>query len=181
MMTSGFWVIACFFLLAQITHLVAPVLWHLLMTPIPLVGHLVACRWLLVREPRRLMNLERRFFTRWITRLIILSLGVVGYHFAAIPILGIGIGVGTYTGITYLVFNYMAWSLRRERDRLPLALWEKLLFAALVIFVILMLVLLCLLAALVMWLISNGPAIGEWLSVVWSWLCGQGVSPAEGE
>lgn len=173
MMTYGSWAILCFLLLAQATHLAAPFLGHLLLTPIPLVGHMVACRWLLLREPRRLMSIKRRFFTRWITRLAFISLGVVGYSLAAIPILGVFIGVGTYAGITSLVFNYTAWSLRREHDRLPLAVWEKLLFALLVLLAIAALVLLCLIVAGVVWLVGEGPTIWEWLCGAWTWVCEQ--------
>ncbi len=95
--------------------------------PLLTVVHLVVVRLYLVREPRRLLGPARRRFLRWLSRLGFLWLGVPGYALAAAPLVGLIPGVGTFAGLTTAAWAYTRWSLTEERDRQPLARWERLL------------------------------------------------------
>jgi hypothetical protein len=108
-------------LLMPFVHLAAAGL-----VPLLVVVHLVTVRLLLVGRGRRLLGSARRLFNRWISRLSFLWLGVPGYGLAAVPVVGVLAAAVTFAGLTALVHQYTLWSLERERQRLPLALWEKL-------------------------------------------------------
>jgi hypothetical protein len=131
-----------------------------LLLPLVLVGHMVATRLILVRGPRRLMGTARRFFTRWIGRLCFLSWGGLGYIvLGAVPIAGPLAGLGTYLGLTAVLHHYTSWSLRRERERQPLAFWEKLLLAILAMVVMLMVAVMVVLALALGWVLTKVPAL----------------------
>ncbi len=93
--------------------------------PVLVVVHLVVVRLVLLREARLLLGRRRRFFTRWLTRLVFLWLGVPGWGLAAVPALGVLSGAATFAGLTWGAHAYALLSLDRERQRLPLLLWEK--------------------------------------------------------
>lgn len=109
--------------------------------PLLAVVHLVTVRVVLVGRSRRLLGTARRLFHRWITRLSFLWVGVPGWGLSAVPLLGVLAGAGTFAGLTALVHHYTLWSLERERSRQPLAVWEKLVLAALAILTVALLVL----------------------------------------
>lgn len=102
------------------------------LVPVLIAGHLIALRLSIVNEPRKFMSKKRKFFTRWICRLLVLTGGGIGYSFTTIPIVGVVPGVGTFAGVTALVHRYTMWSFRQEKDRKPLEAWEKLLLAFLI-------------------------------------------------
>jgi len=101
--------------------------------PLLLVAHLIAVRWVLIRDATRLLGTRRRLFSRWICRLSFVWVGMPGYGLAAIPVAGVVAGVATFAGLTALAHYYTSWSLDRERQRCPLALWEKLVLLGLVL------------------------------------------------
>lgn len=117
--------------------------------PVLAVVHLVTVRLVLVGRGRRLLGTARRMFHRWITRLSFLWIGVPGWGLGAVPFLGVVAGAGTFAGLTVLAHHYTLWSLERERSRQPLALWEKLVLAALAILTVVLLALLVVLALVV--------------------------------
>jgi len=110
-------------------HATAP-----LAVPLLVVAHMLVLRVYLIRHAVGLLGSKRRFFVRWITRLSLLWVGMLGYGLALAPVVGLVPGVMTWAGLTTLVHRYTLWSLDRERRRLPLMVWEK---VALTCFVIL--------------------------------------------
>lgn len=123
--------------------------------PLMVVCHLVAVRFFLTRDAGRYVGPARRFFSRWITRLSFLWIGSIGYGFAAIPVVGAAVAAATFAGLTWLVQNYVLWSLEREKDRLPLARWEKAVLALLAVATVAMLVVVALLTAAVGWSLAQ--------------------------
>ncbi|MCM2316716.1 MAG: hypothetical protein NDJ92_16335, partial [Thermoanaerobaculia bacterium] len=93
--------------------------------PLFSITHAIAFRLVLAGDARRLLGGRRRFFTRNISRWSFLLLTLVGYSFTAIPLAGALIGAATFAGVTWLAFRHLMWSLRRERDRAPLLLAER--------------------------------------------------------
>lgn len=126
-----------------------------LVVPLILLAHMLALRIMLIRQARSLLGKTRRLFQRWITRLLIIWIGTIGYGLTAIPVIGVIPGVVTFAGLTTLVHHYTLWSLKRERQRLPLAQWEKLTLVGLVLLTIILIVVLATVAALVGWSIAR--------------------------
>jgi hypothetical protein len=86
-----------------------------------------------IRNPMRAhFSGARRWLTRWIPRLLYLKAGTL-YHSAAVagnlPVLGTAIPLLvtplTYLVLTYCTYAYLRYSFARERDGLPVAVWEK--------------------------------------------------------
>ena len=102
------------------THLGA-----VLLVPLMVVVHLVLVRLLLVREAVRLLGRTRRLFNRWLTRLAFLWGGGIGYGLATLPLVGVLPAVGSCLALTAAAHHYALWGLRAERDRRPLAPWER--------------------------------------------------------
>lgn len=123
--------------------------------PLVLVAHLVVIRVWLTRDSRSLLGPARRFFVRWISRLVFLWVGGLGYSLSATPLVGIVLGAGTFASLTAGAHYYTLWSLRREHERKPLALWEKLTLLALVALTLTLLVLAIGLAVLLGWSIAQ--------------------------
>jgi len=108
--------------------------------PFVVVAHMIAVRLFLIRGARRLLGTTRRIFNRWISRFSFLWLGIPGYGLTVVPVAGVVAGVATFVGLTALVHFYTLWSLHQERERRPLALWEKAVLAAFVVLTLLLLV-----------------------------------------
>lgn len=106
----------------------------LIVVPLLVAAHLTLATVYLTRPGRRYLGHRRRFFSRWINRLTFLWVGGFGYGFTMIPLLGAGIGVMTYCGLTGLAHGYGLWSLDRERRRQGLTVWEKVVLLTLVSF-----------------------------------------------
>jgi hypothetical protein len=115
-------------LVLPLAHLGATVV-----VPLLVIVHLILLRLLLVREARGLLGTSRKVFTRWLARFSFLWLGIPGYGLAVVPLAGVLAGVGTFVGLTALVHHYTLWSLKQERDRRGLMLWEKLLVVGLAV------------------------------------------------
>jgi hypothetical protein len=147
---AGTAVVAVVSLLLPLAHVGAA-----LVVPLLMVGHLVTLNLVLVRDARRLLGARRRLFTRWICRLSFLWIGVPGYGLAAVPLVGVAAGVATFAGLTALSHSYIRWSLERERQRLPLALWETVVLIGLVVLTVLALLVLGGLALVLGWSISK--------------------------
>ena len=128
--------------------------------PLVVVVHLIVVRVWLVRDARRLLGATRRTFVRWLSRLSFLWLGIPGYGLAAAPLVGVVPAVATFTGLTAAVHAYSSWSLGRERQRAPLAGWEKALLWGLAAVTLLAVVIVAALLALVGW---SATAIIEWV------------------
>lgn len=133
-------------LVVPLTHLGAAAL-----IPLMVVGHLMAVRFFLIKDAGRYVGPARRFFTRWISRLSFLWIGSVGYGFAVIPVAGAAVAAGTFAALTWLVHNYVLWSLEREKNRRALALWEKAVLAFLAVATVVMLVVVVVLTVAVGW------------------------------
>lgn len=118
---AGAAVAAAVALAVPFTHLGA-----VLLVPLLVVTHFVLVRLLLVRDAVLLLGRGRRLFNRWLLRLAFLWGGGVGYGLATVPLLGVLPAVGSYLGLTAAAHHYTLWGLRSERDRRPLAGWEKL-------------------------------------------------------
>ncbi|MBI2213997.1 MAG: hypothetical protein HYU52_10155 [Acidobacteria bacterium] len=101
--------------------------------PLFSIAHVIAFRVALAGEPRRLLGNSRRFFTRNISRWAFLLLTLVGYAFTAIPLAGALIGAAVFACVTWLAYTHLMWSLRRERDRSPLLLAEKIALAVIAV------------------------------------------------
>jgi len=127
------------------------------LVPLLVVVHLVTVRLVVVGRSRRLLGATRRLFNRWISRLVFLWLGVPGYGLAAVPVVGVLVSVATFAGLTALVHHYTLWSLAREKARLPLALWEKVVLVALAVLTV------ALFVALVVVALAVGTAVA-WLT-----------------
>ncbi len=119
--------------------------------PLMVICHLVAVRFFLIRNAGRYVGPARRFFSRWITRLSFLWIGSIGYGLAVIPVVGAVASGVTFAGLTWLVHNYALWSLGREKDRMPLALWEKAFLVVLVGGTVVVVILVLVLTAVVGW------------------------------
>lgn len=137
-------------LIVPLAHFGAAVL-----VPLMIVCHLVAVRFFLIRDARRYVGPARRFFSRWITRLSFLWIGSIGYGLAVIPVAGAVAAGVTFAGLTWLVHNYVLWSLEREKERLPLARWEKAVLVVLAILTVVMLVVVTVLTAAVGWSLAQ--------------------------
>ena len=118
--------------------------------PLFAITHAIAFRVVLAGEPRRLLGSRRRFFTRNISRWAFLLLTIGGYAFTAVPVAGALIGAGVFAGVTWLAYAHLMWSLRREKERAPLLVAEKVALAVVVT------LLLGILAALVVFSIALG-------------------------
>ncbi len=129
-----------------------------LAVPLLMVGHMLALRLFLIRDARQLLGKARRMFTRWIARFSFLWIGSVGYGMAVVPLFGAVIALVTFGGLTALVHHYTLWSFDRERQRLPLALWEKVLLITLALLTVVLMGVVLVLAFLfglgVAWLIE---------------------------
>jgi len=131
--------------------------------PLLTVIHLVVTRLFLLREPRRLLGTVRRRFVRWLCRLAFFWIGVPGYALAAAPLIGLIPGTVTYVGLTTATWAYAKWSLSEERERAPLARWEKGLLVVLVT--------LSLVAAAVLALVVAG--IGLSVAMLTDWIAAE--------
>ncbi|HOC42577.1 MAG TPA: hypothetical protein PKJ99_06085 [Thermoanaerobaculales bacterium] len=128
--------------------------------PLVVVVHLIVVRVWLVRDARRLLGATRRSFVRWLSRLSFLWLGIPGYGLAAAPLVGLAPAVVTFTGLTAAVHAYSSWSLGRERQRAPLAGWERALLWGLAAVTVLTVVIVAALLALVGW---SATAVIDWV------------------
>jgi hypothetical protein len=142
----GAGVVAVVALAVPAIHLVAVVA-----VPLVLVAHMVVLRVYLIREARRLLGPTRRMFTRWMCRFSFLWLGLPGYGLMVVPVAGVVAGVVTFAALTGLGHRYTLWSLRQERDRAPLQLWEKLLLAAFAVLTVVLLLVVTVGALLLGW------------------------------
>lgn len=124
------------------------------LAPLLTVAHLIAVRLCLVREPRRLLSTARRGFLRWLSRLGFLWLGVPGYALSAVPLVGVVAAVATYGGLTTGVWSYTRWSLAEERDREPLAAWERWVLWGLVVATLVVLAAIAAVATAVGWSVA---------------------------
>lgn len=131
------------------------------LAPLLAVVHLVVARWYLTGHAFRLLGRTRRQFNRWLARFSFLWLGVPGYAAMVTPVVGIMIGVATFTGLTSIIHAYTRWSLAREYRRLPLLTWEKVLLAVLALATLLVLVVLLVVAAGLGWSVT---ALSHWIS-----------------
>ncbi|MEN8163175.1 MAG: hypothetical protein ABFS37_03520 [Acidobacteriota bacterium] len=122
--------------------------------PLMIVGHLLAVRFFLIRDARRYVGPARRFFSRWITRLSFLWIGSIGYGLAVIPVAGAAMAAATFAGLTWLVHNYVLWSLEREASRMPLARWEKAVLVLLAVATVAMLVVVVVMTVVVGWSVT---------------------------
>ena len=84
-----------------------------------------------------------------------LWIGSIGYGFAVLPIAGAAVAAMTFAGLTWLVHNYVLWSLEREADRMPLARWEKAVLMLLAVATVVMLIVVVVLTAAVGWSLAQ--------------------------
>jgi hypothetical protein len=119
--------------------------------PLLLAVHLVVIRVLLVRDAQRLLRPMRRLLNRWLARFSFLWIGLPGYGVMTVPVIGVLVGVGTFTLLTSIVQVSTAVSLDRERAGKELARWEKALPIALAVISIGFILLLVALTALFGW------------------------------
>jgi hypothetical protein len=130
-------------LLAPALHLAAT---PLLAAPLLAAFHLVLVRFTLLAPARPLLSGLRRSTTRWVTRAVFLVVGTVGYGFTAVPVAGAAVGAGVFAGLTTFAHLFSLRALRQEKERVPLARWEKALFVTLLALVALATVVAVLLA-----------------------------------
>ncbi len=95
--------------------------------PLMVVAHLLAIRFVLMRDACRYLGTSRRLITRWIIRLSILWGGALGYGAAVIPLVGSVFSTATFAGLTWMAHNYILWGLQREHSRMGTAGWERIL------------------------------------------------------
>jgi len=95
--------------------------------PAMLLAHMIVLRMYLQGVSRPYFSPARRFVTRWMTRFFFLWIATPAYSLALIPILG---GVSTaacFAGVSWAAAAYEKWNLGREKNRMPLSGWERLL------------------------------------------------------
>mgnify|MGYP006288247611 FL=1 len=136
-------------------HAAAP-----LAAPVLVLVHLVLVRAVLVRDAMTLLSRTRRGFVRWVTRLSFLWLALPGYTLAAAPLVGAVVSAATFAGLTTLAHHYVLYGLCRERDRMPLAAWEKLVLLVLAALTGAVLIVLLLLLAVAGFTVHQ---IADWL------------------
>jgi hypothetical protein len=119
-------VVAAIALVMPLLHVTAVVV-----VPLLTLVHLVFVRVVLLRGTHELLGRTRRRFNRWLARFGFLWIGIPGYAMTTAPAAGVVAGTITFLGLNVALHSYARWSLRRERDRLPLATWERLLLAVL--------------------------------------------------
>jgi hypothetical protein len=124
------------------------------LVPMVAVAHLVSLRLVLVRDASRLLGGRRRRFVRWMSRFAFLWIGLPGYGLTVTPLAGVVAGTATFAALTAAVHHYAAWSLRMERDRRPLQLWEKLLLTALALLTVAFFIALVLLSLVLGWSVA---------------------------
>ncbi len=149
-LSIGTAVAAAVALVVPLAHFGAAVL-----IPLMVICHLVAVRFFLIREAGRYVGPARRFFSRWITRLSFLWVGSVGYGFSVFPVVGAAPAAATFAGLTWLVHNYALWSLEREKDRMPLARWEKAVLVLLAVATVATLIVVAVLTVAVGWSLAQ--------------------------
>ncbi len=145
-LSIGTGVAAAVGLVVPLAHFGAAVL-----IPLMVICHLMAVRFFLIRDAGRYVGPARRLFSRWITRLSFLWIGSIGYGFAVIPVVGAALAAATFAGLTWLVHNYVLWSLEREAERMPLARWEKAVLVLLAVATVVILAVVVVLTAAVGW------------------------------
>lgn len=123
----------------------------LLVVPLLLAATLISLNLFLYRPARRTLGPTRRLFHRWLARLGVVWVGAPLYSLSTIPVLGALIGAGTFAGLAWALHHYTLWSLGRERDRRPLAVWERVTLIVLTVLLLIVLNLLLLLTVLVGW------------------------------
>ncbi|MCD4750517.1 MAG: hypothetical protein K8R59_14195 [Thermoanaerobaculales bacterium] len=136
-------------LLVPFTHVGAAVV-----IPLMVVAHLIAVRFILIRDARRYLRPSRRFFSRWMVRLAFLWAGGIGYGAAVVPIVGALSAGLTFAALTWSAHNYVLWSLWREKAKIPLALWERVVLSVLFLLTLGVIVFLVVTVALVGWSVS---------------------------
>ena len=102
------------------------------LAPLFVAVHLVLVRLLLIRRSYLLLGPARRVFNRWILRLSFLWVGVPGWALGATPAIGVLAPPAVFAGLTALAHYYTRSSVDRERQRLPLLIWEKIVLGTLV-------------------------------------------------
>jgi len=98
----------------------------LAVVPLLVAVHLMLVRVVLVRDAQRLLGPVRRMLNRWLARFSFLWIGLPGYGAMTVPVVGVLVGVGTFTVLTSLVHVSTMVTLQRERSGKELARWEKL-------------------------------------------------------
>lgn len=121
-------------LLAPAFHVAAT---PLLAAPLLAALHLVLVRFTLLAPARPLLSGLRRTTTRWVTRAVFLVGGTIGYGFTAVPVAGAVAGAAVFAGLTAFAHLFGRRALLQEKERVPLAGWEKALFVTLVVLVVL--------------------------------------------
>lgn len=153
-LSIGSGVAAAIGLVVPLAHLGAAAL-----IPLMIVAHLVAVRFWLIRDATRYLGRARRFFVRWLSRLIFLWIGSLGYGLSVIPVGGAVASALTFAGLTVLVHTYVLWSLGRDFRAQGLSLWEKVTLAVLVVSTLVVFAVVLLLTAAVGWSAAH---LWEW-------------------
>jgi hypothetical protein len=125
------------------------------LAPAVAVVHLLAVRLALIRGSYMLLGPTRRRFNRWILRLSTLWVGVPGFALGATPVIGLAAPPAVFAGLTLLAHHYTRSSVERERQRLPLLVWEKIVLGVLAASTVALLVLMLALAGTV-WVAIEG-------------------------
>jgi hypothetical protein len=120
-----------------------------------LLAHLILVRAALVGDSMRLLRPGRRLVGRWLTRLVFLWGGGLGYGAAMVPLAGVVPAAGTFALLTAFVHHYSLWSLRRDRDRRGASGWETALLVGLAVLTLILLVVGLVLGLVVGWSISH--------------------------
>lgn len=131
------------------------------LAPLVALAHMVVLRVFLIRDARRYLGPSRRLFNRWTTRFAFLWLGLPGYAAMAVPLVGIVTGVATFVVLTGVVHVYTEWSLRQERLRQPLLVWEKVLMGGLAVATLMAVIVVVIGGVLVGWSVTT---LIDWLS-----------------
>lgn len=111
---------------------------HLLLGWMPLIGALVlvvAAAWIrvgILQPTSAMLSPRRRVLTRWTARLVMaaaLALTIIATEaLTLLPIVGLPVkavlSAGEVAIAAWAVMTYAHWQLRRESERLPIAVWE---------------------------------------------------------
>jgi len=144
---------------AALVSLALP-LFHAVLTPaavasLMVIAHLIVLRLYLVKEVRLYLGPRRRFFHRWIVRLVIMTAGLWGYGLTLVPVAGGVAGAVTFASLTLFAYRYGMHALREERERAPMASWEKALLLVFALGALATLALLIAATVLLTWLLQR--------------------------
>ncbi len=109
---------------------------NVILPPVIFVQHVFWARPLVCGPYARHFGVARRMVTRWLSRFFVVSMASLHAHGVAVPVAQVIVSPLVFLGTCVAVRAYHRFHLRRERERLPVLLVEKVLLVLVALFVI---------------------------------------------